>query len=82
MEFNGTKGNWTIEFKHINKKCAYAIKEFNGNANEDVANAKLISVAPELLEIAQITLNWIKTGGEMEADIKNKCEKAIKKALG
>ena len=45
-------------------------------------NAKLISSAPELLEVAQLTLNWIKTGQEMETDIKNKCENAIKKALG
>jgi len=45
------------------------------------ANARLIATAPELLEIAQITLNWIKTGQEMETDIKNRCEKAICKVF-
>ena len=50
METNFTKGEWEVSFSHINKKCAYSIKGFTGNANEDIANAQLISAAPYLLD--------------------------------
>ena len=50
MELGFTKGDWTVESGHIGSKCAYSIKEHNGNAIEDIYNRKLIAAAPKLLE--------------------------------
>lgn len=73
-EFKGTQGNWTVKFINIQGKCAYLIKEFSGNANEDCANAKLISVAPELLSFIQTYYKFL------NLEDQEKAKELIKKA--
>jgi hypothetical protein len=64
MEFKGTKGKWTVDssdhtlvipdIRYTNEAiCRCFSRNYTGNKFEDVANAKLISKAPELLEQLQ-----------------------------
>jgi hypothetical protein len=75
-----TQGRWTVNFTSVEGKCAYSIKEFSGNANEDCANAKLISAAPELLEACELVKKWLEYGDEFETRIKKVINEVIEKA--
>lgn len=91
MEFKGTKGEWSYIAGDVNKVTVVKIYdahefelEINGKnrIEEEIANAKLIASAPQLLEALQeiIIQNELRGYGDSSDMIKAKL--AIEKALG
>ena len=74
-----TPGPWTI-------KCiggqGFKIKEWNGSAKEDSANAHLIASAPELLEACYASRMTLKHYGCKDPNVLKTIEQAIAKAEG
>lgn len=83
MKFEGTKGEWQT-YQHLAEVQVGTpmvnICTMHYEDNKEI-DARLISAAPELLDAVLITLKWIKTGQETETAVRNRCEKALKKAL-
>lgn len=82
-----TKGNWTIKGSHIigYPESNIAIAHVLGNAGQPTeANAKLIAVAPELLEmlikISNIENHAFTLKGFDVQRLKSEVERAIRKA--
>lgn len=90
LNFKGTKGKWAVSIPNdgsiiMNGNVRAQVLSYhdNGNTNEDLANAKLISAAPDLLEALFYTLkalDAITILRKPEAIIKA-AELAIEKAL-
>lgn len=88
MEFKGTKNEWYIgEHRQIGiqigcSQSHYVACAYRGGADrnddETIANAQLISSAPELLNACQLALGGI----DPKSDIGKQIKKAINKALG
>lgn len=86
MEFKGTKGEWINNVFNIQVNPNEPIKTSTvcrvyGNDEESIANAKLISAAPELLESLKDLIEWanIKDGSPSQY-LRDKALSAIKKA--
>jgi len=99
METKFTKGEWLIEecpsqlestITSTNGKRICVVKSYPGrlfndpDANERIANAKLIAAAPDLLEACIMSRNAIASlaneGSEPATNCLNAIESAIKKA--
>ena len=88
MEFKGTKNEWYIGEHRQNgiqigcSQSHYVACAYRGgvdrNDDETIANAQLISSAPELLNACQLALGGI----DPKSDIGKQIKKAINKALG
>ena len=69
-----------------NRTIAECCDRVNSPSNEDLANAKLIAAAPELLEAVKIGLTYVKCSCSSNEERLNKhieiLEKAIAKAEG
>jgi|SRR6478735_1743546 len=98
MEFKGTKGEWVNDGKNVIVKkssglgkliCECISKQFNSYHNteeETRANAKLISCAPEMLEMLKNSIKEINHLKETYKDIGHcgkylhQCNELIQKA--
>lgn len=90
LNFKGTKGKWAVSIPNDgaiimngNVRAEVLAYSNNGNTNEDLANAKLISAAPDLLESLQYCLKALKaiTILKQPETIIKAAELAIEKAL-
>lgn len=79
-EFKGTKGNWSIKDNNVCSITGRQLFEniiWSGQSVEEVnANAKLASLAPELLGALQQAVNY------MSYSERRRFKKVINKALG
>ena len=90
MEFKGTKGEWVCVPGNVNQLTVVKIGkdhefelEINGKnkIDKEIANAKLIASAPELLEALQSLMEVYNTKGQLLSFNVDIARKAIEKAL-
>jgi len=86
-EFKGTKGKWVInntkyQILNENKNPLCDVWNFNKSQEEYEANAKLISCAPEMLDMLIEILDYLKSDNQAEAEemLIYKTKELIKKA--
>jgi hypothetical protein len=88
MEFKGTKGKWILEDGKeimcnnnlISTGYGFMVKNRYTVTEESRANALLISKAPEMLEMLQLTLVELETGAKKHWEIYGMIEQLIKEA--
>jgi len=93
MEFKGTKGKWVVSNTHPNEtivdvNCGdlggedwAVIVCYNAkDGSTQIANALLISKAPEMLELLKEALDTFQCNDSLDRELKSKIEQLIKEA--
>ncbi len=77
-----TQGQWiinkdnSISTNSFDKVLIAQVCSANNNEQEQIANAKLIAAAPELLEFLELAIEWIPK--DLQKHFKNVVKKATK----